>query len=265
MLNDNLVRLTCGEDKVAIAFSGGTDSSCLLFSLLELGFRPTLYTYVVTGYASNDLVRAQMVSKAFNLSLVISVIPDNIDSLVSDVRRIVSDGIRGKVNIQCMHGHYYVAQNVKERLIFNGSGIDGLYGAYRTFAYDGSHKDKVVFDRVRRRKHLDNPNDDAMEYQRDCYAKFDVNVIYPYRQGNIIDFLMGLSWPQINKPSMKWIAVRDYQLEFGGLKGYYRPRGSQQIEAGIRTLHNRLLRTPLNAMGRRRVDEIYKDIAAGRV
>lgn len=265
MLNANLRALLGGESSVALAFSGGTDSTCLLFSLLELGYRPPLYTYVVQGEDSEDLQRVRWANAQSGLPLNVCVIPNDIDILISDVRRMIADGISGKVGIQCMHGHYCVAPVVKEWVIVNGSGVDGLYGAYRTFAFDGSRKDKAVFDAARQ-KHLGNPNDDAMMDQERCYARQGVRVVYPYRQQNIIDCLMSLSWEEINKPKMKWVAVKDYWQEFQTLPAeYFRPRGSQQIVAGTRALHDKLLRTPLNQRGLKRVSGIYRDIAAGLV
>ena len=262
MLNENLLCLLGGEQSVAVSFSGGTDSTCLLLSLLELGFRPSLYTYTVEGFDSPDLQRAQMMSDLYDLPLVVCTIPSNIDSLICDVRRLIADGIQGKVCTQCMHGHYYVAPEVRETVIVNGSGIDGPSGAYCNLAIIGNWKNQILFDQARQ-KHLDNPNDDAMVYQTECYARQGVEVIYPYRQENIIESLMALSWQEINRPKRKWFILRDYWPEIP--PRYFRPRGSQQVMAGTRELHNKLLRTPLNRMGRKRVDEIYKDIAAGRV
>jgi len=261
-LNENLRVLIGDEQSVALSFSGGTDSTCLLLSMLELGYRPSLYTYCVEGMESEDLRRARWMSKEHGLPLMVCTIPSGVDAIIHDVHRMITDGVKGKVCIQCMHGHYYVAPAVKERIIVNGSGIDGLYGAYRTFAFNGSRKDKALFDQARQ-KHLDNPNDDAMAYQRGCYARHGTEVIFPYRQQNIIDLLMSLSWEEINRPRLKWVALQHYWGEIP--KGHFRPRGSQQIVAGTRELHNKLLRSPMNQLGRKRVDEIYKDMASGRV
>ena len=262
MVNENLSCLIGDGQSVAVLFSGGTDSTCLLLSLLELGFNPPLYTYVVKGFDSADLQRAQVMSDLHNLPLVVCTVPSDVDSLIRDVRQIIADGVQGKVYIQCMHGHYYVAPKVREDVVVNGSGVDGPCGAYRNLAVIGNWKDQRLFDEARQ-KHLDNPNDDAMIDQAKCYAQHGVQVIYPYRMKNIIECLMPLSWQQINRPKRKWIILRDYWPEIPAR--YFRPRGSQQLVAGTRDLHDKLLRTPLNRMGRKRVDEIYKDIAAGRV
>jgi asparagine synthetase B (glutamine-hydrolysing) len=234
---------------VAISFSGGTDSTCMLLSLLALGFKPYLYTYAVDK-ASLDLARARMCAEKFDLPLTVCMI--NPSRLEKDVRKVIKDGIKGRVCIQCMHGHNYVAPHVKQPFIFNGSGIDAIYGVYKSITILARH-DKTIFDQLRK-VHLDNPNDDAMVYQSELYLKYGAKVLYPYRQPNIISFLMSKSWEEINRPRLKWITTK-YYPEFNQLpKGYWRPRGSQQIIAGTRALHERLLTGPLNHAHHRRVE-----------
>lgn len=259
LVNANIQSLVT-ERKVALAFSGGTDSTCLLFSLRELGYSPTLYTYAFNGYESQDVHCARFISHHFGLPLEICIIPSDIESILSDVRVMLRDGIRGKVAIQCMHGHYYVTPRVKEKVILNGSGIDGIYGVYKTFLRDDSQNNLETFNR-RRRKHLANPNDDAMQFQSELYSKYGIRLVFPYRQDNILNFLLALSWREINEPVWKWITVRDYWESFERLPGYFRERGSQQIVAGARELHNELLELPINRHHRKDVTELYKDLA----
>jgi asparagine synthetase B (glutamine-hydrolysing) len=159
MLEDNIRNEIKDKKEIALSFSGGTDSTCLLLSLLSMGIFPHLYTYAVGE--TPDLDRAKMVSKMFNLPLTICAIDES--RLIDDVRRIIGDGIVGKVCIQCMHGHYYVAPQVKEAVILNGSGIDGIYGSYKSMAIYGRN-DRDKFDEMRQ-EHLEAPNDDAMMYQ----------------------------------------------------------------------------------------------------
>jgi asparagine synthetase B (glutamine-hydrolysing) len=247
MINANLLELL-PEKQVGLSFSGGTDSTCLLFSLLELGYQPTLYTYTVAGNESEDLQRARR-------------IPNALEDVVVDVRKMLRDGIRGKVGIQCMHGHYYVAPLVEQRWIVNGSGIDGIYGVYKTYYQKKALADPVKFNAMRA-AHLADPNDDAMLYQTVLYGQFGIKVIYPYRQKNILDTLMDLTWQEMNQPVLKWITLQDYRAEFEALQGYYRPRGSQQIVAGTRELHARLLESPFNRNRRKQINDLYADLLA---
>lgn len=254
------IRRSLPSGPVALSLSGGTDSLCLLFTLLELKVRPTCYTYRVGDILTEDLKRAMYITAHYNLPLFVASIPDDLTQLLADVRVLVQRGYRGKVGIQCMHGHMYLAKQVQERVIYNGSGVDGLYGSYKQFALDGSARDKVLFDR-HRRKHLDNPNDDAMEYQTKEYGLHGVKVAFPYRDSAVVRWLMERSYIDLMKPRYKWATVGEYP-EFQQHKGLYRPRGSQQIVAGTRALHEKLLTSTMNR-GHARVQEVYKDVVEG--
>ena len=245
--------------QVAVAFSAGTDSLCLLFACLDLGMRPVLYTYHVAGTESADLTLARRTAEHWDLPLVECPVPADDAVLQHDVLAILRDGVRGKVHIQCVHGHRYVAARVREPVVLNGSGADALYGTYRSIFLNGARDDKAVFDRLRL-KHLCDPNDDAMADQARVYRAGGTQVRYPYRWTEVVKYLMGLTWPQINKPRFKAVAVRAFPEYFDEL-GCYRRRGSQQVVAGVNRMHDRLLRTPWNRKGRRRVQELYRDVA----
>lgn len=247
---------------VALSLSGGTDSLCLLFTMLEVGILPVCYNYVVDGFPSGDSARAKVVCQANGLILKTALIPNDLDAVIADVRTLIASGIRGKVGIQCMHGHMKLAPAVTERIIVNGSGVDGLYGSYKQFAFDGSHTSKAIFD-AHRAKHLQDPNDDAMVYQTECYGRHGAQVVYPYRTQPVVDWLMARSYAELMKPRYKAATVAEFP-EFREYKHLYRPRGSQQIEAGTRALHERLLSHSINR-GHSRVQEVYKDMEAGLV
>lgn len=243
---------------IALSFSGGVDSLCILFSLFDMGVKPHLYTYSVFGYPSRDLQYSKAIAKRFNLELTVCQIPSGISTLKKDVVDMLSFGVKGKVNIQCMHGNFYIAQAVKEAQILNGSGIDGLYGTYRTFVFDGSQKNKAIFDK-KRVEYYNDPYADAIEYLRNSFAHKNITALFPYHNKEIFDYLLQFSWSQINKPKNKTIIIKEYS-EYFNIKRLYRPRGSQQIEAGIRELHDTLLTSDWNTNNRKRVNELYEDI-----
>lgn len=244
--------------KLAISFSGGTDSLCLLFSALKLGFTPTLYTYYIPG-RGEDWPVAQRMAKELGLTLIGCPITPTYEAVLADVKVLLARGIRGEVRIQCMNGHLKVAPEVREPYILNGSGIDALYGVYKGMTIQGRHN-RPLFDQLRQ-EHLGNPNDDAMVDQADLYAEHGTKVVYPFRQPNIIRFLLGLSWEEINRPRLKNIAVKDYP-EFAQYPKLWRPRGSQQLNCGTKGLHyDLLLGSQYNKNGYKRLRPVYEEIA----
>lgn len=263
LLKSSIENLVEPDKPLAILFSGGTDSLCMLWTALDLGHRPVLYHYVVEGHVSGDRRRVKAIADFYSLPLTVATIPLDVENLKWYVRRIINDGIHGKVNIQCMHGHYHLAPLVCETQILNGSGVDGLYGVYRQMAI-ASRKDPAAFQKMRL-KYLDDPNSDAMVYQSKLYNSCGVKSLFPYTCEPIRRLLMSRTWDQMNRPRSKWIICQHYQREFGAFQGLWRPRGSQQIEAGTRALHDKLIITELNTKYRKRVDEIYKDIANASV
>lgn len=247
-----------GNKDIALLFSGGTDSSCILFSLLDLGIKPALYTYVVQGAVSEDWKRAHIASDKFGLKLTGCVIPYDTEILIGDVKRLINCGVEGKVNIQCMHGNLYMQEKIKEKLAFNGSGVDGLYGTYRDMAIIA--KDGVLFMR-KQLEHLRNENDDGMAYLRQFYHEADIKIVFPYRESNITRYLVGKTRSEMNSPRLKWIIVKEYQDYYRQLGKYYSPRGSQQLVSGVRTFHDKLINSRVNTKNRKSVAWIYKDMA----
>jgi len=259
-LRSNICRMVRNQSSVALSFSSGTDSLALLFSCLDLGIRPVLYTYYVKDRPSEDLTRAHNLAERLSLPFYKVSIPNEPQSVLRQVKELLMLGVKGKVNIQCCQGHLNLAPHVKEHIILNGSGVDGLYGSYKSMLLKGCRKDKREFDKLRL-KHLSNPNDDAMLDQKEIYFRLNSNcqVIYPYRESNVIDYLMGCSWEEINWPRMKEITVKEFP-EIQEFK-IYCPRGSQQIVAGTRSLHQELVSSRVfNPKHFTNVISIYNDL-----
>ena len=141
-------RVTKGKEKATvILFSGGMDSVCLLFCCLELGMKPDLYVYSVEGYNSPDLVRARKIAKWAKCKLETIGIPTAPSTVHSDIVRMLKMGFRSQVTLQCMHGHIYLAPVIGSgKLILNGSGMDPLYGVYKSTILSGAKTNKDIFE-----------------------------------------------------------------------------------------------------------------------
>jgi len=247
---------------VALSLSGGTDSTLLALTLLDLGVRPVCYTYVLAGEVNPDVRCAERLTAAFGLTLVRCEIDQELASVAEAVRRLGALGAHSVVGFQCGHGHLVVAPTVRERVIVNGSGVDGLYGVYRGEAIGGRRNPVALA--ASRRKHLDNPDDDAMVLQQRIYGERGVRVCYPYRDPDVVRFIVSRSWDELNRPRLKYAAQRDYEPEYVRLgRGYYRPRGSQQLVCGTKGLHQGLLRSPYNRAGHASLLRVYDAICQG--
>ena len=90
------------ETKVAIALSGGKDSTTILFALLELGITPIAYSLHVDGNESTDYKIAKQTCKSLGVAFNEVILPK-----VADKQRIVDLIVKydrvNKVDIECYY------------------------------------------------------------------------------------------------------------------------------------------------------------------
>ena len=72
-------------------------------------------------------------------------------------------------------------------------------------------------------------------------------------------WLRSKSWPELNKPKQKQVALDAFAEEFAAID-IYRTNANLQCVSGIREWHDELLDTELNKRGRIRVADLYRDI-----
>ena len=90
IMNNFLENEIKDKDSVAILFSGGLDSLSILLSCLDIGVKPTLYTFYLETYESSDIKSARRIADLFGLNLIEVPIKQEINTLISDVEYIVN-------------------------------------------------------------------------------------------------------------------------------------------------------------------------------
>lgn len=253
-----------GTNEVGLLLSGGTDSTLILFCMLELGIKPRCYTFAVEGYASGDLVMAQKLTGYFELEHELIILKPDVAQLEKDVRYLIGHlGLWRKTVIQCMHPIMYVVERAKElgeKVIFNGLNADSLYGTSRKICIEG--RDTPENFRAMRIEEAYDPT--LSDHIIKKYIEENgIKSIDPYREEEIESFFFdnGWSWFDMNKPKEKAIAFeafKDY-YEKPSFK-VYRRSSSYQIEAKLREYHDLLLDTPLNTGNWKIVIPIYRRI-----
>lgn len=253
-----------GTKDVALLLSGGTDSTLVLFALLELGIKPKCYTFAVEGYASGDLVMAQKLTGYFGLQHELIILKPSVDQLEADVRYLIGHlNMFRKTVIQCMHPIKYVVEKAVENgetVMFNGLNADSLYGTSRKICIEG--RDTVEnFVRMRKEEAYDPTLSDHIIKR--YIEENGIKSIDPYREPEIESFFFdnGWSWFDMNKPKEKAIAYeafKDY-YEKPSFK-VYRRSSSYQIESKLREYHDLLLDTKLNTGDWKIVTPIYRRI-----
>lgn len=259
LINKHFTDRIIDKTDVALLFSGGTDSLTCLFSLLDLGIRPTLYSFHLENVIHKDIEVSKLVAEYYELPHNIIVIDRNIERLKHDVKYLVETfKITRKTNVQCTYPFLHVLPQIKEKYVVSGLCADDLYGTAKSVAIKGG-KDKNKLDEIRM-KTLSNLDSSAYRPIKELVENvFNKKFVAPYRSEEIIDYMMKFSWEEMNRPKQKQIAYFSY-LNYFENQPIYRKNTNLQVGSKIREWHSELVNTDLNKNNRHRVDEIYKDL-----
>lgn len=257
-INHFLSEVIPKESKVALLFSGGLDSQTCLYSLLDIGITPKLYTFHLDGENNKDLIESLRIARELNLEIETITIKKNISDLISDIKYITQElGYDRKTNVQCTYPFLHVLPKISEEIIISGLGADDLLGSSKSMSINYS-KDKIGFTE-KRMSVIRNPLSSAIEPIQKIAMNYNKKLVLPYRNKEVMNYLLTLSWEDINKPKQKNVTYEAYKEEIIRLSSYRR-NSNLQVDSKIREWHNELLNTELNYNNRKRVDEIYKDL-----
>lgn len=250
------------SEDVAVLLSGGVDSTCVLLACLDAGFNVNAYTFYLKGNESQDVRASRRICRDLGIGLKEIVVPYSISSLVSDTRRIIREyGTTRKTAVQCIHPFLYVAPEVEEHDVFSGLYADDLWGTSRRGNQEGHSGDERF--RSYRREQL-SQQDYSCVYIKKCFENHGKSLRTPFASEGVSEYLLSLSWDEMNRPRPKALAVRSYNEHYSK-HGWYRRNSNLQVNSGIREYHDLLLRTELNTRGLKSVTGIYNDIASGVV
>lgn len=249
------------DGSAALALSGGTDSLTVLFSMLELGRKPTCYTFHMSGINSVDYVSSHKICSDFGLKHVEVIVPSDLETMYHDIERVIPycEQIK-KTIIQCMVPWLYIYPALAERKIVTGIGGDDLFCTQR--------KLQVI---------LFNQGDEAIAKYRKCYsddlsfsaaniarfsAAYGKKFVDFYNTNSIFGFMSGFSVNAINKPVMKYASIKAF-ADYYKRGNYYRDQTehSYQINSKLRDCHDLLLKSKYNTGGHKAIIGIYNDIA----
>lgn len=246
------------KKNIAVLFSGGTDSLTCLFSLLNLGIKPTLYSFHLESVIHRDIEVSMKVAKHFKLKHEIVSIPESIDQLQRDVIHLTQVmNLQRKTNVQCTYPFLHVLPRIKEKYVVSGLCADDLYGTSKSMSIKYAN-DKEGFDKARV-KTFANQLSSAYASIKQVVESYNKVFLAPYRNEKVIDYFMNKTWKELNSPKQKQVAVDSYKEYFDELN-VYRRNVNLQVGSKIREWHNELINTELNKNKRNRVDEIYKDL-----
>ena len=247
------------NESVALLFSGGMDSLSLLLSCLDVGIKPTLYSFKIENIDSDDIKASRRIASIYNLNLVEVIIPTDLSIQLEDIKFIIEHfKVKKKTQVQCIQPFLYIVKEIKEDIVLSGLCADDLYGTTRKMQEVGRRSDSEFY-KVR----LDKQND--LKSSSYCYIKqiFDEvgkQFVAPYKDNQeLVDYFLDKGLNELHKPKLKQKTYENYKDDIDKNK-LYRKNSSLQVNSGLRELHEELLKTDINIKNWKSIVGIYNYI-----
>lgn len=255
---EEVVKISDGAGPVAIALSSGIDSTAVGLALSSLGKAVHAYTFYVEGVKSQDLVYARKTAETFAWEFTPCEIPREVDK--SLVLRLIRDlGLSKKTDIECSYPFFFLIPRVEERVLITGSCADGHFCISKKgmIHYRGSVEKTDEY----RRSLFGNNNYAQTKTLAELGALRGISIDTPYNKPTIIEYFLGKSWAEVNKPKQKQPILDLFPESFAAIKTF--PHTNLQCgDSQIRELFEPLLRDEeLNRYGRKRVLDLYRDLS----
>ncbi len=173
------------EKKIAVAFSGGVDSTLLAKLCKDLGFEVTLLTIGFEG--SHDISFSKKVNEKMKLHHEILEIDKNTFSEISFKikNKINTDNLSWNENCIAFYYVSKLANNLKIGTVVTANGIDELfcgYNAYRDAIKEGEQKVQELMN-----SKLENELK-MMKAVNEVTSEFNVKILQPFLSERFISF-----------------------------------------------------------------------------
>lgn len=186
----NSINETIKEKKIAIAFSGGVDSTLLAKICSDLGYSETLLT---VGFPdSHDILFAKQVNEQLKYPHhILEINPDTFPNVTSKIQhKINTENLSWNENCIAFHYVSELAQKLKINTVITANGIDELfcgYNAYRQVFSEGEPKIHELMN-----SKLDNELK-MMKAVNQVTSEFGVKILQPLLSQNFINYAKTIS------------------------------------------------------------------------
>ncbi len=230
MIPVGLVRQTLTNElkningSVAVATSGGIDSSVLLMSCLDLGYKPYVLSFKLDNKKSSyDFDSAKKLAKKFQLEFVPVLLPSSSEIILEKViYEIKHFAIKKKTAIECVYPMLFVFDSCEQLGIQNlicGHAADGHYALSKK-AMIHYRSTKELYQQFRK-AYFKNKNVAQSETLNQIAKEKNIKLYLPYMEQTYFDLFNDLSWFEVNTPRQKELIRRDYpELDVLKLKNH---------------------------------------------
>ena len=238
---ENAIKQTVPKKRIAIAFSGGVDSTLISKILSDLEYDVTLLTI---GFSdSHDMLFAKEVNEQLEFSHhVLEIEVDSFEEISSDInKKIQTDNLSWNENCIAFYYVSKLAHSLKIDTVVTANGIDELfcgYNAYRDVISQGETAVNELMDQK-----LDNEIK-MMKAVNQIASEFGVKILQPLLSSEFVTFAKSVPITEKIHDSedlMRKHAIRKIAQDVGVPEISYNKR-KKALQYGTQ-IHKKLLKT----------------------
>jgi asparagine synthetase B (glutamine-hydrolysing) len=196
---------------------------------MDLGFKPTCYTFHLSYFVSTDAKAARSACTHWGVPIrIVHEAPGSVRDHLRDVIRTIKSA--RKTHVEVMYGYWWLMQAVKERHVFSGLQADTLYGSNKNAAIRCGKASAAEFTRYRREL-LKISGQEGLAQAQMLAGHFGKILHAPYSDDRVRRFFCQFSWAQLNRPKQKMPAINAFRDRFDELPIY---RHDDNMQCGSR-------------------------------
>ncbi len=250
IIDTAVTNLTVGYNrKVGLLLSGGLDSLSVLLACLDVGIKPTCYTFYLDGVESDDIKSCRKIADIFNLDLVEIKINFTSISLLHECKQLIQLNFGDsyykrhiKTCVQTQVLMKEVPKYVKEKIILTALNADDLQ--YNTRHYGKMSVDKTPagvrrLEEARREDCTDDRRGSYIYFKR-MFEEYGISFVDVYRDKDVMEYFFSKSYKECTSPKSKYLVYKSFKDEIDTHE-LYRTPSSFQVNSGTRERFEELL------------------------
>ncbi len=260
ILEESIKRRVIGLKEVAVAFSGGLDSSLVAFLANKCGVKITLLHVSLENQPETE--EAMKAADELDLPLQVDLFKDSdVEAVLPKVVELIEDPDPIKASIGVPF--YWVAQKAAEenfKVVLAGQGADELFGGYQRyvteFCKDGgeSVKKTMYCDVVR-------IHESNLERDLKIFGFHNVDLRVPFASFSLVEFALGLPVEmkiESKADTLRKLVLRKVALNVGMPTSMaQKPKKAVQYSTGINDAIKRIAKTHEKTVNEY-IDEIFQ-------
>jgi len=243
LLKESLKKLIKDEEKLAIALSGGVDSSILAKLLKNLKIKPKAYVVGIENckdFDSAEMIAEELELELKKIKLTEKEIEENLSIQIKILKKLYEknrDKIKPEtpetklnpVSVSSNFPLFFVEKYCKEKYIISGLGADTILGGF--FKYLSLNKKESVKQMEKETKTLLN-----FDYLEDVETAkyFDREILMPFLDKDVAEFCLKLPYELKIKDKERKYILRKLAKEIGlSREASFRRKKAAQYGSGI--------------------------------